>query len=226
MIRDTLKSESYFLAYFQEEDKRIAKFKSTLNGLPPEKEKQRVQISRFIATIYRNYVSAMYSSGAKIEAISDTFNVYLDYLKLTKVSDYAETIDVLSLAILTNVDYNSVKSVLKPEFSDSLTIALEDYLKGGSVEIQTQELKFPSQYFHLWEFLKFKEDTDIFEIVSYVSSKWYNSCKDMYWYDTHNSDENIYVGYWCWLAAAIIKISGKHLNNDSSYRYLPVDLIN
>lgn len=226
MLRDTIKSEIYFLEYFQEEDKRIEKFKFVLNTLTSEQKKQRVQISRFIATIYRNYVSAMYSYGAKIEEISDTFNMYLEYLKLTKVADYAETVDVLSIAILTNADYNSVKSVLKLEFSDPLTIALADYLKGGSFEIQTQELKFPSQYSHLWEFLKFKEDTDISEIISYVSSKWYNSCKDMYWYDTHISDENIYAGYWCWVAAAIIKISGKHLDNDLTYKYLPVDLIN
>ncbi|MBD5095235.1 MAG: DUF1911 domain-containing protein [Subdoligranulum sp.] len=225
-IRDKHKlEESYFLMYFQEEEKRIHKFKTALDKLLAGKETQRAQISRYIATIYRNYVSAMYSSGAKIDEISNAFQVYLDYLKHAKIYDYEETVDVLSLAILLNIDYFSVKSVLNPEISDPLTFALESWLKNGALEIQTQKLKFPSQYFHLWEFLNKKENMDVSEIVSYAEEQWYGSCNGIYWHNTHKSSENIYAGYWCWLAAAIIKISGKHLDRDRSYKYLPVDLI-
>ena len=73
-----------------------------------------------------------------------------------------------------------------------------------------------------------EEDTIIAQsfIKQFIENEWYQNHKkaDSGWVDSHKSEHDLYVGYWCFEAAAITCIKGL---DDSSYRdhpYYPKDL--
>ncbi len=62
-------------------------------------------------------------------------------------------------------------------------------------------------------------------IKLFLEKEWYKNHKDAGWYNTHKSKHNVYVGYWCFESAAVVKIMGL---DDSSFRdnkYYPKDIL-
>ena len=60
------------------------------------------------------------------------------------------------------------------------------------------------------------------KFIEYMDKTWYDSCKDFSFYDAHNNKNKTYTGYWCWLAAAVLKI--RSINNVSG-KYIPTEVI-
>jgi hypothetical protein len=63
------------------------------------------------------------------------------------------------------------------------------------------------------------------ELKFFLDNEWCQNFKDTSLYNQHLSQHNIYSGYWCFAAAAIVKI--KDLD-DSSFRdneYYPKDML-
>jgi hypothetical protein len=60
------------------------------------------------------------------------------------------------------------------------------------------------------------------EFIEFMDNQWYDTCKDCSFYDSHKNDQKTYTGYWCWLAAAIIKMKSI---KDISGKYIPVEVI-
>ena len=60
-------------------------------------------------------------------------------------------------------------------------------------------------------------------IKNYLEKKWYKEHKSAAWYNNYKSNENTYVGYWCFESAAIVKIFG--VKDNSSWPYYPYDLV-
>lgn len=63
------------------------------------------------------------------------------------------------------------------------------------------------------------------ELKFFLENEWYQNLKDTSLYNQHLNQHNIYSGYWCFVAAAIVKIKGL---DDSSFRnnqYYPNDLL-
>jgi len=62
-------------------------------------------------------------------------------------------------------------------------------------------------------------------LSKYLKSEWYASHGDFYRYNNHMKKVNVYFGYWCFEAGAIVKIMGL---DDSSFKdnmYYPYDLV-
>jgi hypothetical protein len=55
-----------------------------------------------------------------------------------------------------------------------------------------------------------------------MENLWYSTCEEFSWFDTHKSKENVYMGYWSWLAAAIIKKKGIKVEK---MKYVPLEFI-
>ena len=53
------------------------------------------------------------------------------------------------------------------------------------------------------------------ELKYFLENEWYNSFKGTPLYEQHKMSHSIYSGYWCFVAAAIVKIKGL---DDSTFR--------
>lgn len=210
MSREHYKSDQYFTEYIAEEEKRAEKFRGMMPAL--KAEEQRVQCARYLAAFEKNILTAKYSRGASKAEIALSFGKYLEALEKCGISAYAEMADVLSLAILLGCPREDMKKTLaNPEFDDALILALKRYIIAGVVEVpgaSEKGLRFEDEYRAFLSYLVSEGEDAARKFVAYIEEKWYPSCSNMSWYDGHKSRENIYAGYWCWPAAALLKMKG------------------
>ena len=221
MLRDIIKTSAYFNAYIENEDKRIAKFSEKLSTLVDENKKS--QCEGYIASFIKNKMSAQYSRGDSREEVRKTFDAYLEHIGKSKISSYADYVDMLSLLVIFNVDTSKLRG-LKSEGvkNDALMQSLLSHIVKKASDKKISVLAYPDTYSSFYDFLEEKISEK--ELLDFVSTKWYASCKDVYWYDSHKSKENTYAGYWCWLAAAVLKIKNGHFSTEISCKYFPSDL--
>ncbi len=50
---------------------------------------------------------------------------------------------------------------------------------------------------------------------------WYSQCADYAWYNTVNNTNDAYYGYWCFEAAALVRILGLNEDALASREYYP-----
>jgi len=221
MVRDIYKDDQYFRNYLDSQEKRIEKFTGVLAQLS---EKDIIaKRERYLADYYRDALTASYSAGKSRAEVKQCFMLYYGALEKSGISDYVELIDVLSLMILfeiREVDLNKI--VINEKYEDALVAILESYIDKSEEPLETKigDLLYPEFYAPFYQYLCDKISEK--EFVSYIEHEWYSSSKDLYWYDSHKNPENIYVGYWCWLAAASLKIKSAQL---STGKYIPLDMI-
>lgn len=101
-----------------------------------------------------------------------------------------------------------------------MTEFLRGFLKNGEILNTESKLLYADYYIVFYQYAT--GQTDFTEFSAYMNNRWYDSNEAMYWYDSHKKKEDVYTGYWCWLAAALMKIR-KATCKDVSY--VPVDLI-
>lgn len=225
MSREKYKNDKYFEEYIEYEKSRVLKFTKVLESLKNSDVFKVKQCERYIATFEKNIFTALYSYGAKREELKEEFFKYLEAVENCGISDYSEMIDALSLSILVDVPADKLQGILENQlFEDSLSRGLKEYIQTGKMTISNDNLKFENHYKVFWRYLKTDGDISTDDFIDYVNRKWYSSCKEMSWYDSHTNKENVYAGYWCWLAAALLKVKNVDLNG-YDMEYIPVELI-
>ncbi|MCC8051410.1 MAG: DUF1910 domain-containing protein [Clostridiales bacterium] len=220
MHRDTIKDAKYFDDYIDCQKKRIEKFAAVSEALDSSETKKVAQCNRYLANYYKDMISAEYSAGEPKDSIKKTYDDYISCVKACGVCDYAEFIDMLSLAVLFQVDYETVKELVRVEWSDSLTEILCEYLGKERDQATESKLLYTDYYTPFYQYATGK--SDLVDFSTYISNEWYDSNKDMYWYDSHKKKEDVYAGYWCWLAAALMKIRNAP---SEIVKYVPLELI-
>ena len=114
MSREFYKDDRYFEDYIICQNKRIDKFSDALNKLRDGDESKVTQCQRYLANFYRDLLSAKYSIGASKHEVQRYYLKYLEIVAQCGVSDYAEMIDILSLAILFDVTIDhDIKVILE-----------------------------------------------------------------------------------------------------------------
>ena len=113
MSREFYKDDRYFEDYIICQNKRIEKFTDTLNKLGEGDSTKTAQCQRYLANFYRDLLSAKYSIGASSQEVQKFYMKYLEAVKYSTVADYAEMVDILSLAILLDVSIENIECVLK-----------------------------------------------------------------------------------------------------------------
>lgn len=217
MIRDKLKNSSYFENYIISQNQRIQKFTAVLNTLTDDSK--ITQCARYLASFYRNLISAKYSIGASKPEIKRITEEYLKTLTVCQVSDYEEMVDVLSLVYLLDFSNIDISYLLNFNvFDDGLVLTLKNFI-GGNRSVDTTSLKYPDYYSPFYKYISNRMSFESF--ANYMNNNWYVSSKESYWYGSHLSDQNIYPGYWCWLAAAMLKAKETTYNSI----YIPSEII-
>lgn len=225
MVRDSIKDKKYFEEFIDYQNTRIKKFTDILNTLKTNKsdENKVIQCTIILAIFIKDKIVAMYSYGYSKDDIKTEFDKYIEYLLVTGIASYNEMVDFLSLAILLDCTAEQVEKFMSiKQFDDSLVLMLKNYL------MEKKIVKFDAQ-------LEYETDSEIFvqylnsdceekEVLEYIENNWYESNSEAPWYDSHNNNNDIYVGYWCWVGAAVLKIKEVSLIV-ADCKYLPSDLL-
>lgn len=218
MSREMFKSDSYFEDYITEQNKRIEKFKGALASFDGSDMQKIAQCERILANLYKDLLSAKYSLGASKDEIVEIFELYIDSVINCSVSDYADMVDILSLSVILDINEEKLEPIIQnAEFDDGLVLSLKSYIV-GKYEVSGKRLLYSDYYSPFYFYLKGEKKEA--EILSYLENNWYDASDEFAWYDSHNSSENVYVGYWCWLGAAVlkmksaIKIEGKYIPSE------------
>ncbi len=219
MLRDTIKDINYFNSYINYENNRKEKFQEMLDKLPTEKRETCII---YIASALRNKLIAQYSRGDSKADIRATFAEYMDFISETTIDSYEEYTTILSWIILLDYGRNQLKFLKKvPSVEDGLTQVLESYINDSVLIANTDSLIFSDEYKPFFDYVLNR--TDIQSFIYFLKNDWYSSCREKYWFDSHKSKEDVYAGYWCWLAGAIVKI--RNDNIQSNIKYFPYDML-
>ena len=218
MIRAQYKNNEYFEKYILVQEDRIGKFSEKMSSLNKSETSKISQCKKVLSRLYRDLISAKYSLGLSKEELENDVKAFLRYTE--KPDSYNEMIDILSMMIIFGEDAKSYKGIVSnKEYDDALVVKLKKKL-GISLNEDLDNLKFPNRYSIFDNYLD--EKINAVQFISYLDEKWYDTCSDDYFYDSHNKGTNTYVGYWCWLAAAILKIKTSSVVKG---KYIPFELI-
>lgn len=222
MRRECYKDDKYFEDYIICQNKRIEKFTDTLNKLGEGDFSKVTQCHRYLANFYRDLLTAKYSIGASRQEVQKFYMKYLESVRNSTVANYAEMVDILSLAVLFDVSTENIGDVLEnTEYDeDALVSALKSMLQKRELDTGSSHLLFAEIYGVFYQYITGNVDTQSF--LRYMEEEWYRSCSSFSWYDSHKSAENVYVGYWSWLAGAVLK---NKVVTVTDKRYIPCDLL-
>lgn len=219
MSREIFQSDNYFEEYIEEQNERIEKFKNVLNDISRRDIQKIAQCERILANLYKDLFSASYSLGVSKDKLMEIFKLYIDSVLNSSISDYTEMVDILSLSIILDIDKGKIEPVLKNgDYDDGLVLSLKSYII-GDYHLSDKKLLYTDYYSVFYLYLKGRKTVE--EILNYLENDWYNASDEFAWYDSHNSSENIYVGYWCWLGAAVLKMKSA---SQIKGKYIPLEI--
>jgi hypothetical protein len=154
-------------------------------------------------------INALYSAGRDKKEITRVVKEYIGIVNEAGIRSYSDYVDILSLSIVFEIPVGKVADY--PQYEDGIT----KYLKSGDIS-KIDNLKYADFYGTFADYITGKISTE--EFSSYMENKWYSTCEEFYWFDAHKSKEDVYTGYWSWLATAIIK---KKAVANAKIRYVP-----
>ncbi|RKE99040.1 PoNe immunity protein domain-containing protein [Ichthyenterobacterium magnum] len=148
--------------------------------------------------------------------LKPSFYQFLDILSLGFLLDLSES---YFLKLVNVIDEDGVKDyllelIIKAKISNRKILTKDTFSKGEHplqklIDIVKMENKEEAQRY----------------LKHFLEKYWYKSLKGLKGHNDHNKENGNYEGYWCFVAAAIVKI--KQLD-DSSFRdnkYYPKDLV-
>jgi len=228
-MRDTRNPLSIRSAY-DELSGLLAEFRERAQNATDAKKAE--MLGRYALRSDIDYVSAGYSLGLDLKdlqpivlSLMDDFKSFYFYRR----PFYIDLLEVLSLAILTNLSSEYVQRVSEVISRDEVSDKLLNYLLLSTDPIWNGNSKSFIQTKPYSQLNEAIEQTDeikgIQEIGKYLKS-WYVSNKHTAWYGTHLlKEDNSYTGYWCWEAAAIVKVKGWDDAKLKDYEYYPYDAV-
>ena len=221
-MRDTIKTKDYFLERIQEDTARIKKFETILNNTDPSNERGIRLGKGQLSKLYWDCAKAAYSMGANLEEMYSCYFQSINYYKdvCTPVDSQYDIIDFLSVGVLfqkRKLEFLSALETIveKANSQDGLICCLLQFLQGKPLEFQQSKLNY---------FNQLTKSDDKAGILSVELSQWYQHHKGAYWYNSHNSKNNTYRGYWCFEIAALSKIFEIDDGQFASNPYYPNDL--
>lgn len=202
---------------------------------------------------YLEGVVATYSYGGELGAMREYFGPVIDLVdqywheseKLTYnrktldqygLSSYYEMLRILSLGYLLDIPNEEFEKLSRAIERDNVKDWIYSFLISSKLDnrkMSTEEsysyiYGVPEFYRSLREAILEEDEAHSAELVQkFVETEWYENFKKEGGgrVEIHNHPEDIYYGYWCFEAAAVVKIKGL---DDSSFRdhpYYPADLV-
>lgn len=215
MFRDNYKDENYFKNFIEKKEKLIKNSKAVRDSDPKDSQKyRRCNIS--LSLDYLDYLKAKCSVGASYKELKKIAEEYIKLIEEGSAGSlyYDKVVEALSMIIVYDINTPKLDLLLGyTEKEDRILDGIKNYIKNGI---------FESKLTNTWpgyqEFDKYVSGiTNLEDFEKFMEKRWYSTCRGCAWYNTHKNQNDVYAGYWCWLAAAVIKIRGEKLDHDIKY---------
>lgn len=176
-----VKNDEYFIKYISYECERIDKFKAIESKCKNDDQKQKCYTT--ISYLYKNIIYCMCSLNKQKNEFKKELDGY--YLYTEKILD--------KLLESEKIDYLAIKYI----FDNSSEANYENLIK------QLNLMKDFKIYNELFKYASSNNCEN--EIKVFMNEKWYDLCSDFSWYESHKNNNDTYVGYFSFVASAIIK---------------------
>ncbi|WP_435315578.1 PoNe immunity protein domain-containing protein [Cellulophaga fucicola] len=231
-MRDKIKDKAYFETFLEEELDDISFYKEQLN-LNNLKEDRIIPVKKQIALKKTDIFYARYSMGESVSSIKCEIKDIIKDLPQFWNSDsgYVQMVWMLSISIMLEVedtDFNKLVQLVEKDNPDDFLIDFLMNFRDNTWNIKNTSFKFNTPYKALAEVISFaKTDKSkaTIRLKQYLDKEWYKGHSDMGWYDSHKSEHNIYSGYWCWEAGALVKSLGLDDSILKDQQYYPYDMV-
>ena len=231
MMRDKNRTKEYFDEYIEEQ---IEDFKEFMELLDDESVlKERLPFLKETLFDYKSeIIIARYSRGDSIDEIVSDYNELLVFWKDTCNMEsiqgaYEQSLWYLSIGILLG-EKESLKEIRKTLEKNKINDWLFNFLlyfDGNNIDQISGELHGHKKYQSLKKAIC---TLDRNQLIHYLEKEWYPGFKDFGWYDSHKNTKrghNLYFGYWCFEAGAIVKLLKWDDSDLKEQEYYPYDLV-
>lgn len=233
-MRDEIKSKDYFDSYLAYENARIEKFTGALKQVIAERgenDKGARSGYRFLQNFYFNKLNGLYSIGAPIEEIELLFPEIIHVMKKEWDADggYVQILWMISIGIMIEAPEEQMKEleniINECRFNDILLDTLI-HSYNSNWEIKSTKFQFDIPYSFLQNVIDSNTKEEALSYLKkYLTEKWYVGHEDSGWYDSHNSKEETYSGYWSFESGAITKVMGLDDIKLKDMQFYPYDLV-
>jgi hypothetical protein len=239
IIRDSRKNIEYFQSYFEEHQPRLQKFLAAFEAATDD-PLRRFRASTVSFNIALNIAVARYSSGEELEDVASAFKYSLkllgnlvssakpviDFVRSEYAGGYDERYRLLAMCLSLGIDREEVSTAI--EYIDlfkegDLIWSIFARHLGYTPATSSQSLIWPSAYAELAQALSSPPATATTHLRAFLDS-WYANMAITSWHDSHRRDTQVYVGYWCFEAAAAVKILNLDRRDFEHNPFYPRDL--
>lgn len=235
-MRDRVKNRAFFESSLSFTNESINDFE---NIMPQVVENQGEESQgakngyNALVMYYTKKVNLLYSLGKEVLEVKIVYEKLLGYYAKTWDIEYGyiELIRILSLATLLKIESsNSNLKILENKIKDA---GLNDYLVNYLITFIDSDWELNSNDFYLkgiYEPLKDivnENDKHMSKnmLKDYLENQWYKLHSECAWYNSHNSKQGTYYGYWAYEAGAIAKILQLEDKELREQQYYPYDLV-
>ena len=231
MMRDKNRTKEYFDEYIEEQIGDFKEFKELLDDESVLKE--RLPLLKTKLFEYKlEIIAAKYSRGDSMNEIVSDYNEMLEFwreicnLDRIKVI-YEGGLWFISLGILLGQkeSLQEIRKTLEKNKINDWLLNFLLYYNGNNIDQISGELHGHKKYQSL---KKAVCTLDTKQLIYYLEKEWYPGFKDFGWYDSHKNTKrghNLYFGYWCFEAGAIVKLLKWDDSDLKEQQYYPYDLV-
>jgi hypothetical protein len=233
MYRDKLKDLAYFEKYLKYQNTRIEKFLSLAKQTEISKGLSDSGVQKaygFVVKFLLDNLYASYSCGKPPKELCQIYEILADASMKVNFLSYSQLIDIASFAVLLKPEHAIKEKIVniinkKPQ-DDILLEGFGNFLEGKGFVYTSKNFKFKDIYKEISGVLAQSNKNKQLELLAdYIKNNWYDSNKESAWYDSHNSKEDIYVGYWCFEGLALSVALGLNSKKLIGMDYIPDGLI-
>ena len=230
-MRDKNKLKAYFDEYIEEEIEDVKECEELLDDEGVLKERLPL-LKEMILESKLYIITAKYSRGDSINEMISDYNEMLDLWKETCNLDYIKgayekSLWFISIGILLG-EKESLQEIRKTFEKNKINDWLFNFLlyfNGNNIDQISGELHGHKKYQSLKKAIC---TLDRNQLIHYLEKEWYPGFKDFGWYDSHKNTKrghNLYFGYWCFEAGAIVKLLKWDDSDLKEQQYYPYDLV-
>ena len=220
-MRDLRKTDAYFKEYISYEQGRIQKKTEKLMQCDNEEKAGRIRNSLFLYQM--NILIASFSEGRGKAGLKTLLQQCCDTAQRLSALGYEDALRIASFSTMLECP-KEICAVVKrfPMVfeSDKLLRGLVSFAETGTA-VWSGEYKFPEVYAGMDTVLEAENKEEQEKALLEYLNGWYERNRESAWYDTADSTNNVYYGYWSFESAAVATVLKLNPATLAQNKYFP-----